>query len=1629
MQFDNSKFNSNVDSSINSINKLKSSLTFDQNSFDGLDKAVSNIPISNLATETERSSGIMANAIQKIIDGSLYALGMKVEQVTSQIVTMFTTQPVGDGFREYELKMGSVQTIMASTGASVEEVNKYLDELNTYSDRTIYSFSDMTQNIGKFTNAGVKLEDAVKAIQGISNEAAVSGANANEASRAMYNFAQALSAGYVKLIDWKSIENANMATVEFKNELIKTALELGTVADAGEGMYQVLTTNASGSEMDDVISATHNFNDSLAYQWMTTEVLTTTLAKYADETTDLGKKAFAAAQDIKTFSQLMDTLKEAAGSGWAQTWQILFGDFEEAKQLWTQINNIVSPLIDGANDARNALLQGWKDLGGRQDLIDSLMNIVDALKALITPIKEAFQEIFPPVTAQQLKNISGGLKELTSRLILSSSAADTLKNIFKSLFSAIKSLGDAVGFVLKLLSPILDLAGRILTVIGSIIHGLINLVSGVSGTASGLSNAKDAMSDFGKAANNAGTFVNGLTNFITKLIDSIKNLIKQIKTSVSDAGGGLKGIITAIGNTIFDLLEKLTGLNLEGARSTIVGFLSSVGKAISDSLGPALPVLAEFIGAIGKNLLAIIKELTSALSNSPLTTLLGGLEITALIALIKKIKSSFGSVSSIADSINEIFETLNNNLKTTQQNVKSKTIKNIAEAIALLSASLLLIAQIDGEKLAVSLGAVTVAMAELVGAMALMNGFTTKNSTAKSAVNGIKEVESIKSTGIIKVGVAMIELAAALDLMALAISKLAGYDLNQMAVGLGAMTVILAEMVAVGKAIQALNIESFAGVSISMILLAKAVDEATDPVMKLASLDIEKAIQGVIGIGVVMAELVAMSAAIGKLDTAGIKDAIGLDLLASAVSKVGDGMYKLASIDVDKLMQGIGGIAGAMGILVGTSVAMSKELTLSTSVGLIMVAESLKIMADAIKSIGSMSIENIAWAFESLTAAMLLLVTTTNLIKGNLASTGAGLIVCGIGLQFMASAIEKMGNIDVVTMIQGLAGIGGALVVLGVGMRALESNIGGAISLGIVSIGLIALATAIQMFGSMDLGQFGKAMLIVAGALVELGIAMYAMTGAIAGAAALTLVSVGLLALAAALAILSAVNDPAMLLITMAGALVIFGGVAAIMGLACAPMIAFAAAIAVLAAAMLLIVGVVAVFAIAIELLATAMTTFAEGLKVVAQVVNENLVSLTAANAFFLEFADTGLLAGAGLLVLGAGSLVAGAGIAVLAGAAALIGLTGDKLNKFLSDLVENCSNFGMILEAAAGLLALGAALSAFALETMGLVATSVGISKFSSAVVPLLQSLVAYATASDKMAGASMQMIKYGEAGADVAKYIADTLKSHVDTFNAGAAAFYALSTGMNATVKSILSLDVAVERLNKDCILTNELGRAFIDIFTYMSDVVGSLAENLSSNMNRVTEAFNAFAQQMQVLLQIMFKALTESITNNVNSMIDFVIKALHSDTLKMGLYADGQYLVDGFREGIESRAMDVAKAAAMVAQKADNAVRETLDIHSPSRVFRAIGEFVDLGFAQGIDGYAGKVTNSATSVANNVISSVGDALNNIPEIDANMDINPVIAPVLDMSNIENGARGISSMFDAQRVSLSGSIDKLQD
>lgn len=583
MEFDNQNFERNAKETMSTLDKLKAALKFDgaNKGAEELGKGIKNVgtDFSNCEIMATRAGFHIQDVWLKVSNVLEYKIARKIVSIGENLARSLTLDQVTAGFHEYELKMGSIQTIMAGTGEKLEVVNKYLNELNEYSDKTIYSFSDMTNNIGKFTNAGVKLKDAVAAIQGVANVAAVSGANAQEASRAMYNFAQALSAGYVKLIDWKSIENANMATVEFKDTLLQTAVAMGKAEENGKGMYKVLTKNAQGKSLDSAISATKNFNDSLAYQWMTTEVLTQALEIYSkdvrtmsdaereayeeklrgqgftdkqiEQFEELGIKATKAASEVKTFSQLMDTIKESIGSGWAMSFEHIIGNFNEAKELFTRVNDAVGVVIAQIDNKRNAMLENWKhmSIGGRDDLIEAFANLGKALGEWIVPIKKVFDEIFGTLDSRKLASIVKGFKDWTESIRLNEQQQENLRRALHYLLTPLKVVVEIVKFLVKLVPSLIRIG-----------TDLIQIIIGIAGILATI--LRKNILKHTKDINNALTTIKGL--FIS-LAGAIKNTVGQAFLYLNKL---LKDSDSWLNKTIA-VLRVIGGITLAGLRTAL----------------------------------------------------------------------------------------------------------------------------------------------------------------------------------------------------------------------------------------------------------------------------------------------------------------------------------------------------------------------------------------------------------------------------------------------------------------------------------------------------------------------------------------------------------------------------------------------------------------------------------------------------------------------------------------------------------------------------------------------------------------------------------------------------------------------------------------------------------------------------------------------------------------------------------------------------------------------------------------------------------------------------------------------------------------------------------------------------
>lgn len=661
MRFDNKNFENNVSTTMSTLDKLKQKLNFTGASkgLEDIGASAKKVDMSGLANgvETVRTR---FSALEVMGVTALANITNSAVNAGKRILSALTIKPVTTGFNEYELKMNSIQTIMASTGEDLQTVNRYLEELNKYSDETIYSFSDMTQNIGKFTNAGVKLEDAVMAIKGISNEAAVSGANANEASRAMYNFAQALSAGYVKLIDWKSIELANMATVEFKDQLIQTAVELGTVVKVGD-KYQSVTKDMTGN-VSELFTSTRAFNESLSAQWMTTDVLVGTLSKYADATTEIGSKATKAATEVKTITQLWGVLQETAQSGWARTWELMVGDLEEAKSFLTVVSNGVGKVIDSMSNWRNNLLEGaltskWEKLSSKIE--EAGFKTED----FMSKVNEAARE--NGINVDDLIKKYGSLKEAIKA---GKVPAGILTKALKKLIGIEEKLGDATGKVAEEMKDYEAIVNRVINgefgtgqarwdkltemgydwakvqnmvneKLGSTVRHMETLTEEQIKNADSLSALSDeqlknkgytdeqiaALRDLKKAAEEGGTSINELISDMGKpsgrelLIESLKNMaeaiakpFRAIKEAWNEIFGAVDG--SAVLYNLIEGFEKLTESMIisdgaaENFKRIFEGLFAAFqlgGGFITKSLTTTLKLLKAVLSLFGTDLLTV----------------------------------------------------------------------------------------------------------------------------------------------------------------------------------------------------------------------------------------------------------------------------------------------------------------------------------------------------------------------------------------------------------------------------------------------------------------------------------------------------------------------------------------------------------------------------------------------------------------------------------------------------------------------------------------------------------------------------------------------------------------------------------------------------------------------------------------------------------------------------------------------------------------------------------------------------------------------------------------------------------------------------------------------------------------
>lgn len=1061
MRFDNSNFESNVQTSLGTIGRLKQSLNF-SNSSKSLEnigdaaKSVNMSPLSN-AVETVKNkfSGLEVIAITALANITNSAVN-----TGKRIISALTIDPIKDGLSEYELQIKSVQTIMGNTGKDVKTVNKALDELNDYADLTIYNFSDMTQNAGMFTAAGVGLEDTMVAIKGIGNWAAYAGASASDMSRATFQLGQALSSGVIRLQDWMSIEHtAGMAGEKYKEAFMETARQHGIA-------------------VDDIVAANGSFRESLKDNWLTTDIFLETMQRFAND-----QSMTDAATKVKTFTDLMGTLKEALGTGWASSWRIIIGDFEEARDLWTSVSDTLTGFINKSADARNKVLSDWKDLGGRTNLIEGIKNAFEGVLSVVKPVKEAFSEVFDSISGSDLAKFTEGFKNLTDKFKLSETTSNNLKRTFKGLFSIFNICKEAIVAIGKALSPVIEFIAKLVDSFLSVTAVIGDYITAFSDAIEQSGIFKDVIGGVLKLLEPVGKAVDKAANFVKKFFNSIKTI------DASD--------LTSIGKAISNAFEPVKGVG-----DFIDVVFEGIGKAVQ-SFGPGIS--------------EVFSKLADALSNlftfdsasSFMDLLISG----SIVKAIKSIKKVFDSVSDtiesaggITKSISGMFDTVGDTLKVWQESIKADKLIKIGKAIALLAGSLLVISLIDSDKLGSSLSAIGGLMTELMAGLAVLELIQNK---IKTPAEGLK---SLFSSGVLG---NLIGLSVAILILSAAMKSLSELDWEEIGKGLVSIAGLCGILVGSAKLMSSSS-KDLAKCGTNLIMFAAAIGILSLVVESLGKIDTTSLIKGLVGVGVLCAELAAFLKT-ADFDKMGVLKGTGLILLATSLVILTQAVEQLSGLSITELVKGLGSVA----IMLGEIVAFTKLIgepthMISTATGMLIIGAAMNVLAVAIEKLGGLSWSEIGKGLLSMAGALVIIAGAVMIMPNNLPIIGVGLTIISVALIALAGALNMMGGMSWSEIAKSLVTLAGSLVILAVAMNTMTGALAGAAALLIVAGALRILAPVLVAFGNMSWGQIAAGLIMLAGAFTVIGVAGLLLTPLaptllILGAA-ITLIGVGCLA-------------------------------------------------------------------------------------------------------------------------------------------------------------------------------------------------------------------------------------------------------------------------------------------------------------------------------------------------------------------------------------------------------------------------------------------------------------------------------------------------------------------------------------
>lgn len=1720
MQFDNGQFEKNADKSLKTLDRLTKATDFSNStkSLNAFEKAIGQIDLSSLAdsviTIANRFSfmGIVGDQIiRKLTDGFLNLANSAAKAVKS-----LSLDQINVGWNDYAVKTSAVQTIMAATakdfsdtGEQMSYVSEQLEKLNWFTDETSYNFMDMVSNIGKFTSANVALDDAVTAMQGIATWAAISGANAQDASAVMYQLSQAMGAGVIKGQDWMSVMTRNMATKEFKETVLEVAAAEGTLIKVGEGLYKTLEGNA--------VSAT-DFQSNLKDAWFTSEVFIKSLDKYggftnklyaasnafadqydtvselldavdeykegtldisevakntkmsveevtkvfeelSSETLDLGKRSFRAAQEAKTFEEAIDSVKKAVSTGWMNSFELIFGNYQEAKRLWTDVANSLWDLFAGGIEGRNKLLKEWHntlsfDGTYYNTFANAIINLLDGLNAAKELLQEIFGEILPSINLDTLTGLTdkfslfskkfkyfftgdkklfadGEEKKLTKVEILAQKAVrgltamndtgaesskwlDAIDKKFKEIpvygpfdnidrnMQAFRDTISGVGYAFEILRkkflhdvdtfrPLIKVfkvfGEELLQVTGSI-GRMLGRANGMIEFSDNLKKVFENISDkaipaIQNASKKVTTFIDTLfRNPKDKITPKIENLANKLNIT-SDQSRGLRDALLDVDKSFKEPTRFVKVLNkLSDALNNIKEYAVDLFNKVKESLsqidltliianlkktfggfGSLLSIFAKVIGSIGKGLPSFIGFLGTIIEKF--------VEITGKVG---EMVSSFNDSIHVTDVFGKVFEKLGKIFEKLYSFI-SPVVDKIKE----------LLKQAWDDPLE-ALHTINEFIASFIGikGLTLLTYYTDMiGDTIRSVVDNVWAFETAFEN------LSFLEFAGAILTLAFALRVLSKIDTDSIGSAIVAMASLLGIVIGFAAAMRKLNEvdnplfgkNSFASTMIKMAISMVVFAESLSMISKIKP---ESLWTSVAAFGVILAEIALFAAAFQKI-------------ILGRILPYGNKQ--------DKVIKAFAKILTSLGIaLLEISIALKIVGSIDTAS-----------LLHGVIAIGAILAEMAAFF------AVLSKVGNTKIYINTSAFIG---MATAIGI--LAVVIAGLSLLDPRKITMGVATIGTLLVAIAAYINFVSVNIpgllAGAAALLIVSSSLGVFAIAMLALGALSTEGITKALMVLGIGLLELGIAVAIFGSNLIGVAGLIAVAVALNLLIPPLIALSVIpfgtivkvlGELLLGVVTLAIAGAILSGVAAALISGSLAIAAFSAALMIAGAALFLIGTGIAAIGTGIIALVKAVEVVAEGIGNVLASIIGIIVKVIAAIVEILIKSIPSILAGIGAIILAIFEF-----FAVNAGAIAtyLIYIIGGIVNAiadnadYIVDTIVNAL-FKIINAVANAIRKAGEKIGAAIMNLLSAILEMVvGILEFF-----IVHALPGYLQ--DKAKGI-FTGIKDGIRQGLAPESLQDISEDAIDGFNAGinnkAPETKAAANGISGALTSGLS-GIDLSGTGSDA-MSDYLGGFSLGGEMQIPGVASDMTDLLSSSMDANGGKLNSSGEEAgdEYVDGYKHTFLVRKEELDPFRYFEDKIQETGVNLLDRGEDAGEQY-VKGLIRGLKSRNRDLTQASWESATTIDKTHRYRLEVSSPSKKAEEIGVYWNMGLIKGLLEYLNPVKRASEEVTDTMTGSIIGALQNALDTEfSSDDLNPVITPIVDLSEVATASDRLSELLD---------------